>query len=177
MLLLFLTLFASVRVFCSADNTAEVGLIKLIKSARISDGIVRLYYVAGEHALGLLNRESDILDGLTSSWGIAHDDILPTASRFFDGYKKYQSLCAKQNSQILDLQMKVFLLDPAQKAAAFESSEANPTLFISNMPQFAAVSVAHSAQRCARFAFLLAAPPAAALVFSLMIYSLFDFRG
>jgi len=29
------------------DNTSEVGWIKLLKTARISDGIVRLYYVAG----------------------------------------------------------------------------------------------------------------------------------
>ena len=132
-----------------ADNSSEVGLIKLIKSARISDGIVRLYYVAGEHALTLLNHESDILDGLTSSWGIAHDDILPTAARFFDGYKKYSSICQKQNSQILDLQMKVFLLEPASKLGCFESSENNATLYISNMPQFAAVSAhTHNTHRC-----------------------------
>lgn len=29
-----------------ADNTSEVGWVRLIKSQRISDGIVRLYYVA-----------------------------------------------------------------------------------------------------------------------------------
>ena len=29
------------------DSTAEVGWIRMIKSGRISDGIVRLYYVAG----------------------------------------------------------------------------------------------------------------------------------
>jgi len=120
-----------------ADNSSEVGLIKLIKSARISDGIVRLYYVAGEHALGLLNEESNILDGLTSSWGIAPDDILPTATRFFDGYKKYAALVQKQNTQILDLQLKAFLLNPESKLEAFESSEPNATLFIGNMPPFA----------------------------------------
>jgi alanyl-tRNA synthetase len=121
-----------------ADNTAEVGLIKLMKSARISDGIVRLYYVAGEHALALLNEDSNILNGLTSSWGIAADDILPTATRFFDGYKKYSNIVQKQNTQILDLSMKVFLLEPETKLTAFESTEANATLFIGNMPPFAA---------------------------------------
>lgn len=33
------------------DSTAEVGWIRLIKSQRISDGIVRLYYVAQERAI------------------------------------------------------------------------------------------------------------------------------
>jgi alanyl-tRNA synthetase len=123
-----------------ADNTAEVGMIRLIKSARISDGIVRLYYVAGENALTLSNEDSNIMNSLTSSWGIAAEDILPTAARFFDGYKKLSTLAAKQSSQILDLEMKVFLLDPKAKLSAFESSEPNATMFIANMPQFAAVS-------------------------------------
>jgi len=33
------------------DNTAEIGFIKLVKTTRISDGVVRLYYVAGERAM------------------------------------------------------------------------------------------------------------------------------
>jgi alanyl-tRNA synthetase len=43
------------------DNTAEVGWIRLIKSQRISDGIVRLYYVAHERAISVLNEEHEIL--------------------------------------------------------------------------------------------------------------------
>lgn len=121
-----------------ADSTSEVGFIKLIKSARISDGIVRLYFVAGDNALQLLNEDDDILHGLTASWGVAQDDILPTANRFFDGYKKLSTLVAKQNTQILELQMKVFLLEPQAKLAIFESSEPNATMFIANMPAFAA---------------------------------------
>jgi alanyl-tRNA synthetase len=43
------------------DNTAEVGWVRLIKSQRISDGIVRLYYVAHERAISVLNEEHEIL--------------------------------------------------------------------------------------------------------------------
>jgi alanyl-tRNA synthetase len=39
------------------ENTAAVGWIKIIKSQRISDGIVRLYYVALEKAIESLNTE------------------------------------------------------------------------------------------------------------------------
>ena len=35
----------------SKDNTAEVGWVRMIKTQRISDGIVRLYYVAQERAI------------------------------------------------------------------------------------------------------------------------------
>lgn len=121
------------------DNTSEVGQIKILKAARISDGIVRLYFVAGEQALVLRNKDSDILSTLTGSWGVHQDDIIVTANRFFDGYKKYSSLVSKQNQQILDLQMKVFILDASVKLGLFESSEPNATLFIGNMPAFAQV--------------------------------------
>ena len=52
------------------DNTAEVGWIRLIKSQRISDGIVRLYYVAQERAIEVLNHEHDILVSICDNWGI-----------------------------------------------------------------------------------------------------------
>lgn len=42
-----------------------MGTIKLIKSTRISDGILRLYFVAGENALKKLNEEAAILYQLT----------------------------------------------------------------------------------------------------------------
>ena len=120
-----------------ADNTSEVGLIKIIKTARISDGIVRLYYVAGEHALRLLNEESAVINHLTTDWGIGQDDLLPTASRFFDGYKRYSAQLSKQASTILDLTVKVALFDPHTQLLVVRSAEPTPTLYIANMPQYA----------------------------------------
>jgi alanyl-tRNA synthetase len=43
------------------DNTSEIGWIKILKTTRVSDGVVRLYYVAGERAMEELNRESQLL--------------------------------------------------------------------------------------------------------------------
>jgi len=40
-----------------ADNTSEVGWVRLIRTSRISDGIVRLEYCAQEKAIELLNKE------------------------------------------------------------------------------------------------------------------------
>jgi alanyl-tRNA synthetase len=47
-----------------ADNTAEVGWVRILKSQRISDGIVRLTYVAQERAIDVLTAESGILVNL-----------------------------------------------------------------------------------------------------------------
>lgn len=53
-----------------ADNTSEVGWVRLIRSSRISDGIVRLEYCAQERALELLNKESAILATLQEDWKV-----------------------------------------------------------------------------------------------------------
>ena len=53
-----------------ADNTSEVGWVRLLRSSRISDGIVRLEYVAQERAIEVLNAEADILEDLCEAWGV-----------------------------------------------------------------------------------------------------------
>ena len=120
-----------------ADNTSEVGLIKILKTARISDGIVRLYYVAGELALQLLNEEAATLQSIVSSWGISATDLLPTASRFFDGYKRFSSQLQRQSSTILELTVRCLLMDDSARLLVVRSAEPTSTLYIANMPQYA----------------------------------------
>lgn len=86
-----------------ADNTAEVGWIRMIKATRISDGIVRLYYVAQERAIQVLNGEQKILNHLCDTWGVDQTQIEGTANRFFNEYKRLSTLTSKQDQQILSL--------------------------------------------------------------------------
>lgn len=65
------------------DNTNEVGWIKIFKSARVSDGILRLYYVANKRVLKALNEEATVINNLKDLWGISQNEIVPTAKRFF----------------------------------------------------------------------------------------------
>lgn len=46
------------------DSTAEVGLIRLLKTNRISDGILRLYFVAGVRSLERLSVQTKVLNDL-----------------------------------------------------------------------------------------------------------------
>jgi alanyl-tRNA synthetase len=63
------------------DNTSEVVWIKIFKTSRISDGILRLYYVAGKKVLSLLNAETKIINNLKDMWGINQQEIVSTAER------------------------------------------------------------------------------------------------
>ena len=71
-----------------ADNTAEVGWVRILKSQRISDGIVRLTYVAQERALEILSSEAGILTNLCSMWGVEQAHLEKTALKFFNDTKR-----------------------------------------------------------------------------------------
>ena len=47
---------------------SQVGLIRILKTGRISDGILRLYFVAGARALEKVAEEAEVLHKLCSSW-------------------------------------------------------------------------------------------------------------
>jgi alanyl-tRNA synthetase len=119
------------------DNTSEVGWIKMINSRRISDGIVRLYYIANEKAMAVMNRETVLLQDLCKLWGIDQPQVFPTAKRFFDEYKKLTTQTNKQEGQILGLQMKCLFSGSSDKMI-IDSDQSNPRIYFSSIPQYAA---------------------------------------
>lgn len=78
-----------------------MGWIKIYKTARISDGILRLYYVANKKVLKALNEETSVINNLKDLWGIAQNEIVPTAKRFFEDYKKYEKENQNQKLSLL----------------------------------------------------------------------------
>jgi alanyl-tRNA synthetase len=44
------------------DNTSEVGWVKILKTSRIQDGVLRLYYVAGSVTIDVLNKETEVIN-------------------------------------------------------------------------------------------------------------------
>jgi alanyl-tRNA synthetase len=70
------------------NNTAEAGLIKILKSSKIQDGIVRIEYVAGEQAKKLVAERQARLEELKSLLGV-NEKQLPAAAEFlFQQWKK-----------------------------------------------------------------------------------------
>lgn len=120
-----------------ADNTAEVGWVRLIRSSRISDGIVRLEYCAQEKAIELLNKETNILNQLCEDWGVDQGQILPTGTRFFNEYKRLKALTSTQDNKILTLEVKNCINSPEGTLQFIRSDQPDPTLYVSSLKQFA----------------------------------------
>ena len=73
------------------NSTGEVGLIKIIKTERIQDGVVRIVFKAYKPALEYIEKNESVLQDLSKMWGVNPDEIKKTAERIFNNYKKYKA--------------------------------------------------------------------------------------
>ena len=119
------------------DNTSEIGFIRLLKSQRISDGVVRLTFVAGDRAYEELKKQTSIVNELCTLWGIEQTMVVQTAERFFKDYKRLTAETKEQDKSILDFQVKLLLANPSLRLGLVLSDQPDPTLYFSNLDQHA----------------------------------------
>ena len=118
------------------DNTSEVGLIKLLKTNRISDGILRLYFVAGEKSLQRLAVQTQILNDLQGVFRVPQADLIPAAEKFFVERNMYMEKYKVHRQKNLNLQMQLFLSSDKYKNIFIRSSEPEATLYFSFMANY-----------------------------------------
>ena len=118
------------------DNTQEVGFIRLLKTHRISDGILRLYYVAGNKTIEKLNYDTDILNQVCDLWSVPKGQIIETADRFFKDFKKMDKELTEKQKTILGLEMK-YMIDAKEKLVFTRSEEKNATIYFSFLANYA----------------------------------------
>lgn len=85
-----------------------------------------------------MNEEQEIMNSLCATWGVDQTQILPTANRFFNEYKRLSNTTKKQDQQILNLTVK-YVISSTEEAKVFyvRSEQDSPTLYFSFLPQFA----------------------------------------
>ena len=115
------------------DNTSEIGLIRILRSNRISDGIVRIRFVAGDAAYKHMTKENKLVNDICEMWSVQPENVLSTADRFFTGYKKLTESNKKMLAQIIELQVKCITQGDV-KLNIINSDSNDPTNFISVLP-------------------------------------------
>ncbi len=68
-------------------NTSEAGKIKILKTSKISDGIVRLEYVAGKAAIAYEEKEKNQLTQVAQLLHVPKDNVPARAQEIFDIWK------------------------------------------------------------------------------------------
>jgi alanyl-tRNA synthetase len=93
------------------DNTGEIGLIKINKTERIQDGVVRIEFSAGIAAVKNIQRLETLLEDSSSILSVPADQLPKTVERFFEEWKRL-------NKEIKELKMGA--LDPESLLAKAE---------------------------------------------------------
>ncbi len=119
------------------ENTGAVGMIKILRSSRVSDGIVRISFVAGDRAYQEMNAQAGIISDLCTMWGVEQSLVFKTAERFFRDYKHLSSQLRDQDRTILDLQVRGLVARKDARLALVASTQSDPTLYFSQLGKYA----------------------------------------
>ena len=66
------------------SNASDVGLIKILRSTRIQDGVVRLEYAAGKAALDAIQKQSRLLAKTAEALGVEETQVAEAAAKLSD---------------------------------------------------------------------------------------------
>jgi alanyl-tRNA synthetase len=70
------------------ENTSLIGSIKIIKTERIQDGVVRLTYCAGEAAVNYIQKIENYLKDSCNVFSVNYNELPKTCERFFNEWKE-----------------------------------------------------------------------------------------
>lgn len=87
------------------DNTSEIVEIKMLKSSKIQDGIIRLEFTAGKMANKTGAAEVDILKSACELLGVEENHLISATESLFNAWKK--SIKAAKKNQVVE-DMSVF---------------------------------------------------------------------
>ncbi|MGN6351486.1 MAG: alanine--tRNA ligase [Candidatus Nitrosocosmicus sp.] len=69
-------------------NTGEIGLIKILKTERIQDGVVRIEFVSGQNALKYMQKQEDQIQFIANSLGTSKEKIIESFSKNLEEFDK-----------------------------------------------------------------------------------------
>jgi alanyl-tRNA synthetase len=81
------------------SRTSDVSLIKILRSTRIQDGVVRLEYVAGKGALESIRKMADELRRTAEILAVPADQVVPAAERLVAEWKEFRKLSQRATEE------------------------------------------------------------------------------
>ena len=86
------------------QNTSYIGSIKIIKSERIQDGVVRLTYCAGEAAVNYVQKLENELKEASEIFSVNYNELPKTCERFFNEWKERGKTIDKLQEKIVEIE-------------------------------------------------------------------------
>lgn len=82
------------------EQTGGIGLIKIVDSQKIQDGVVRLKYVVNEFALNYIFETQSILNTASEVFSVEKNKLPQTCEKFFNDWKEQKKEIEKLKEQI-----------------------------------------------------------------------------
>jgi len=82
------------------DQTGEAGKIKILRSTKVQDGIVRIEFVAGDAARDQDYKQDDLLDKMKELLGVPIYQIPSRSEELFSKWKKAKKMLKKQKEDV-----------------------------------------------------------------------------
>ncbi len=83
-------------------TTGEIGLVKIVKSEKVADGVVRLHYTTGTHLLEYVASLEDALDEVSSLLGTSRETVQRAVKRLVDQNKEYERRVSRLTSRLAE---------------------------------------------------------------------------
>ena len=83
-------------------STGEVGLIKIVRSLRIQDGVERIEFTVGEKAVEYVQRMERNLKEISDILGVPAEDIVQSVAKIYEEYKTLRRENEKLKEKILE---------------------------------------------------------------------------
>src|SRR3989454_1111746 len=80
-------------------RTSDVTLIKLLRSTRIQDGVVRLEFAAGKAAFDAVRKQSEEVKQAAEIFGVSADQLVSTAERVVSEWKELRKLSQRSTDE------------------------------------------------------------------------------
>lgn len=82
------------------DRTGDIGLIKIIKSKKVQDGVIRLEFAAGRPALEAVQEMEEYFNRSRDVFSVQPDKLPKTCKRFFKEWKKQKKKIKKLKKKL-----------------------------------------------------------------------------
>jgi alanyl-tRNA synthetase len=87
------------------SSTGELGVVKILSTERIQDGIVRLNFVAGESAIGHIQKMDDAIEAVSLLTGSSLDTVVKTVEKNLEEKRDQNKALGEAQSQVVELQI------------------------------------------------------------------------
>jgi alanyl-tRNA synthetase len=81
------------------DNTKDVGFIKILRTKRIADGLVRIEIKAGEVALEYMRKKEKILKEVAEKLGVKEEEVPEAVKKIFEEWKQKRKQLKKMRKK------------------------------------------------------------------------------